>query len=328
MEKTPLDSGKLDISKKILYQPPVTELISVLTDGLTANFEKVIVKLGRCPRDPERQPNQYDLCGDPTILEIGGPAYLLPLAQKDKFYNIETLLRRIDYHGSAFVIGAGAGLWPHTTDGSNCELIIHHHINTQIGSVVNNSRYAFVDKCTGECVVAQHLSHNEQHQATCPILANLYVCKGEPGMVIKVYAKKRTGKLDFIASMQKALGNYYKDELVGLGGMFTMRNGKIKQHVMPDYSNTPLTTEAQLNDWLHFYEMKTPLTAVGTFVSAETELDLRVQHFHSFAHNNKMAGHYHIDTTPDTIEYEGYFNIASVLYRVDQPTNKLQFGKD
>lgn len=65
-----------------------------------------------------------DLCGNPIILEIGGPAYLLPLPQKDKFYNIETLLRRINYDGNAFVIGAGAGLWPHTTEGINCEVCI------------------------------------------------------------------------------------------------------------------------------------------------------------------------------------------------------------
>lgn len=58
------------------------------------------------------------------------------------------------------------------------------------------------------------------------------------------------------------------------------------------------------------------------------DLDLRVQHFHSASDENKLGGHYHIDTTPDTIEYEGYFNVATVLYRVDQPANKLQFGKD
>lgn len=58
------------------------------------------------------------------------------------------------------------------------------------------------------------------------------------------------------------------------------------------------------------------------------DLDLRVQHFHSASNENQLGGHYHIDTTPDTIEYEGYFNVATTLYRVDQPPNKLQFGKD
>lgn len=49
-----------------------------------------------------------------------------------------------------------------------------------------------------------------------------------------------------------------------------MKNGKIKQHVMADFSKTPLNTETQLNNWLHFYNMSTPLIAVGTFVSSES----------------------------------------------------------
>ncbi|XP_014475171.1 PREDICTED: ester hydrolase C11orf54 homolog [Dinoponera quadriceps] len=328
MEKVPLDSDKLKITKRPLHQPPLDELMSVLREGLAANFEEVSVELGTCPQDCERKPSRYDLCGNPIILGIGGPAYLLPLPQKDKLYNIEGILRRIDYRGNAFVIGAGAGLWPRISDGGNCEAVVHHHIDTRVGSVINNSRYAYVDKSTGECVVPQQIGDNEQHQAIMPLLADLYVSEGEPGTVVKVCAKTRTGKSDFITSMQKALANHYKDKLVGLGGMFTMRNGKIRQHVMQDYSDIPLTTEAKLNNWLRFYEMETPLTAVGIFVSAETDLDLRVQHFHSYAHNNKEAGHYHIDTTPDTIEYEGYFNVAGTFYRVDQPPNRLQFGKD
>lgn len=49
-----------------------------------------------------------------------------------------------------------------------------------------------------------------------------------------------------------------------------MKNGKVEQHVMPEFSDTPLNSMAMLNNWLHFYDMETPLTAVGTFVSAET----------------------------------------------------------
>lgn len=49
-----------------------------------------------------------------------------------------------------------------------------------------------------------------------------------------------------------------------------MKDGKVKQHVMADFSKTPLKTKAQLNNWLHFYNMSTPLIAVGTFVSSES----------------------------------------------------------
>jgi hypothetical protein len=52
--------------------------------------------------------------------------------------------------------------------------------------------------------------------------------------------------------------------------MFIVKNGRVRQHVMRDFSRTPLTNKTQLNNWLRFYSMKTPLTAVGTIVSAET----------------------------------------------------------
>lgn len=39
---------------------------------------------------------------------------------------------------------------------------------------------------------------------------------------------------------------------------------------MQDFSTTPLNNVQQLNDWLRFYNMSTPLVAVGTFVSSET----------------------------------------------------------
>lgn len=78
--------------------------------------------------------------------------------------------------------------------------------------VANGTHYAFV-KPNGECRL-QRLPANED-ETTFALLANLYACEGKPGKVIKVHAKKRTGKLDFICCMQKALEKHYKDKLVG-----------------------------------------------------------------------------------------------------------------
>ena len=49
-----------------------------------------------------------------------------------------------------------------------------------------------------------------------------------------------------------------------------MKEGKAKQHVMPDFSEKPLNSVRELDHWLHYYDMSAPLIAVGTFVSAET----------------------------------------------------------
>jgi len=39
-------------------------------------------------------------------------------------------------------------------------------------------------------------------------------------------------------------------------------------------------------------------------------LDLRVEHTHGYNIEKGQGGHYHYDTTPDIIEYVGYFNLA------------------
>lgn len=87
---------------------------------------------------------------------------------------------------------------------------------------------------------------------------------------------------------------------------------------MDDFSKTPLRSEEELNNWLTFHEHTAPLIALGTFVSNEADLDLRLQHFHSFSKHGE-GGHYHYDTTPDTVEYEGYFNVGHRIVRIDKP---------
>lgn len=96
---------------------------------------------------------------------------------------------------------------------------------------------------------------------------------------------------------------------------------------MRDFSKTPIFTEEELNNWLAFYEMPASLTAVGTFVTDEMGLDLRLQHFHSFS-QDKWGGHYHYDTTPDIVEYEAYFAVGERIVRVDKPLVTHQFGRD
>ncbi|CAL7951188.1 unnamed protein product [Xylocopa violacea] len=318
---TTLDPSALAIVKRNLHVPSLDEIKNVLKEGLVKNFEEVEVEVIDCP-DLTQEPFTLaasGLNGNPTIFEIGGPSFLLPTVQKNKLYDIQQLLNHLGFKKDTFVVGAGAGPWPYIN--SNCELIMDMIVSPS--NVQNGTHIASVDKTNGNCIL-QNLPNNETRLA---LLANLFATDGKPGKVLKVYAKKRTGNNDFIASMQKAIEQHYQNNLIGLGGTFLMRDGKIKQHVMQDFSITPLNTEAQLNNWLRFYNMSTPLIAVGTFVSSESDLDLRVQHFHSFSHHGE-GGHYHIDTTPETIEYLGYFNLGTTLYRVDKPLTGVQFGKD
>lgn len=48
-----------------------------------------------------------------------------------------------------------------------------------------------------------------------------------------------------------------------------MKTGKAHQHVMRDFSKTPIHSEEELNQWLKFYEMPAQLNAVGTLITHE-----------------------------------------------------------
>ncbi|ELV13532.1 hypothetical protein TREES_T100004622 [Tupaia chinensis] len=107
--------------------------------------------------------------------------------------------------------------------------------------------------------------------------------------VIEVKAKRRTGQLNFVTCMRQTLGNHYGDKPVGMGGTFIVQKGKVKTHIMG--------------------------------------FDLRLEHTHFFSHHGE-GGHYHYDTTPETVEYLGYFLPAELLYRIDQPKETHLIGRD
>uniref|UniRef100_A0A7N4V6G2 Chromosome 11 open reading frame 54 n=1 Tax=Sarcophilus harrisii TaxID=9305 RepID=A0A7N4V6G2_SARHA len=95
----------------------------------------------------------------------------------------------------------------------------------------------------------------------------------------------------------------------------------------PEFSSCPLTSDEDVNNWLHFFEIKAPLVCQPVFVSRDPGFDLRLEHTHCFSHHGE-GGHYHYDTTPDTVEYLGYFLPAEVLYRIDKPKETHTFGRD
>lgn len=59
------------------------------------------------------------LSGDETVIDIGSPSFLLPLVNLDKVYDIRDFTK-VTGTDPLFVIGAGAGPWPHV--GVNCEV--------------------------------------------------------------------------------------------------------------------------------------------------------------------------------------------------------------
>lgn len=101
-----------------------------------------------------------------------------------------------------------------------------------------------------------------------------------------MHVKQRISDNDFISSMRTVLANHYNKSGVigklllrisncflfriffsGMGGVFWIKDGVAYQHIMPNFSRTPLNDDHDLNEWLYFYNMSSPLIGVGTFVT-------------------------------------------------------------
>ncbi len=50
---------------------------------------------------------------------------------------------------------------------------------------------------------------------------------------------------------------------------FSVVRGRLKVHVMPKFSETPLNTDEDVENWLKFYEMDAPFMNLSVFVSRD-----------------------------------------------------------
>lgn len=315
---TELDSkieGSYPIVKHHLDAPTLAELAAILEPGLQKSFKTASVSVTACP-------NLYDepfylaapgLCGSERIADVGGLIHLHPVPNFDKKYSLISIMNQMELpQNQSFVLGAGAG--PFHQIGHNSELIPnlsigHNGTNrTQFAEIVNGGDY--------------HSGPVPNGSTDCGLMANLFGSEGLPGPVLKITASHRTGPLNFTAAIQETLQSYYGERPVSLGGAFLIKKGKAKTHVMPDFCTERLEV-GEAFDWLKFFEMDAPLVCPSVLHSYDPGWGLRMEHTHCFGlekdGTKARGGHYHGDTTPETVEYEGYFNTAFSIYRIDQP---------
>ncbi|XP_033229176.1 ester hydrolase C11orf54 homolog [Belonocnema kinseyi] len=136
-------------------------------------------------------------------------------------------------------------------------------VNVVLDKEKETSRVAILDENNNNYVL-ETLPANEtlfSHKA------NLFVSKGKTGKVLEVHLKNRIGSESFIEIMQKALARHYnKDFIVGLGGVFLVTKGNVKQHLIPSSLEQPSHPDKDC----YSFNMSAPLIAVGSFISAKT----------------------------------------------------------
>ncbi|KAI6190680.1 Ester hydrolase C11orf54-like protein [Aphelenchoides bicaudatus] len=283
-----------DLSTKLdrvveLNAPPLEELLPVLSHGIQEHFAETSVEIVECP----------DLSLDPFNFSGHGISKDLRIA--------ETIAETCNLP-ECFIFGPGAG--PRQKIEVNCEMVadavfdpLHSKINTHICKIAKTNTY-------------------KQEETTDPcfgLMANLGICSNEKaGPVLKITAHKRTGDLNFPESIRQTLLRHYGAKLVSFAGVFLIEDSTILAHVMPDFPAKDFFSRDELqNEWLQFFEMKSPAVCASVFHTTDPDLDLRLEHTHFFSKHGD-SGHYHYDTSPDTVNYTGYFRPAEVLYRIDQ----------
>ncbi|PIO70222.1 hypothetical protein TELCIR_07934 [Teladorsagia circumcincta] len=150
------------------------------------------------------------------------------------------------------------------------------------------------------------------------LMANLAISE-EPGPaeVVHVKCSERIGEENLPRCIRKGLAWHYGQSCVSLAGIFLLLRGEADVHIVPDYPPASFRTMDEVESWFNMFKVKAPLVCATVFHSYDPGNNLRMEHTHCYS-DHQDGGHYHIDTTPETVEYEGWFTAAEKIYRVDQ----------
>jgi hypothetical protein len=318
---------QLKIEKADFKEISLDKVSEALQSGLEKNYKEVNILVEDCPNLREWGCPAEGLSGNERIIDVGGEPYMHDPKHIGAEFDYEEISKKIGSEKS-YALGAGSGAMS-CLDGHCGELVINENLITS----ESKSIIAKVGK-NKECIAEKYTAR--KHGG----LGNIFYTDGKKGKVIKIKIKGRIGDQGSLPqAMRKALSDNLpikNNEHIALAGIFRVLNGKIKSHVQPDYADIkheyydPKQMKC-VKDFLQFYEsVGSELQCYSIFWTGDPtggKLDLRESgehtHFHSYTKDN-IAGHYHFDVTPNDIEYEGYFNIAKEVHRVNNIYKELR----
>ena len=318
---------QLKIEKADFKEISLDKISEALQSGLIKNYQQVEVSVQDCPNLKEWGCPAEGISGNERIIDVGGEPYMHDPKHLGAEFDYEEISKKIGSEKS-YALGAGSGAM--SCLGGHCgELVINENlITSESKSII--ARVGTNKKCITEKYTAR------KHGG----LGNVYYTDGVKGKVINIKIKGRSGDQGSLPqAMRKALTDnlLIKDnEHIALAGIFRILKGQIKSHVQPDYADIKheyydAKQMKCVKDFLQFYEPVGPelqgYSVLWTGDPTGGNLDLRESgehtHFHSYTKEN-VAGHYHFDVTPNDIEYEGYFNIAKEVHRVNNIYKELR----
>eukprot|EP01084_Bolivina_argentea_P182554 315124_1 len=317
-----------------LHTPPLHDIEKYLQKELPSYFKESTITVTKCP-DLSTWGNiaSKGICGNSKLVEVGGPRLIQSNLQRTT-YSMSDVLNICNMSKGLFL---GAASVSSNIVGNNAELIPNIFLNNkQTSNTINNSHYAMINKYDSPTIDAYNSCNHG-------CFANLFLCDGHNNdNVLYVRCKSKIGDLNFVSAIRTCLVKYLKDKgldhskQIGMGGVIKILNGKIHSLIMPNYPNYKnrgfgdLITynNIEMKKWLNFYDFGPNLIMMSCIVTDDpTEdklLDVRHEHTHFYSlDKTNQGGHYIDSATPDEIEYEAYFSLAKVFYRIDDAKYKL-----
>lgn len=293
----------MDVKRYPLDPPSLDELASVIESALQSNYKSSSINTVTCPdlRNAPYHLAAAGLGGNELIMDIGGQPNLFPEPRLERQFDMAKCAHSAGLT-KGMCIGAGAGPWQ-VLD-INSELAPNFAFDGNQKEPINQSYYTKIDKSSQRAVCER--SPNVE----CALMMNLYGSLGEPGEVLKVTARGRKGgEKSFTDCIRRAVSKHYgNDKTISLGGVFVIKSGRTKYHVMPDFPSKPEGQEytfkdaKQLNDWLTYHDFDSssdsPIVCLTVFHSADPgkKMGLRMEHTHCFTTDgSNRGGHYHYD---------------------------------
>ncbi|XP_018371902.1 PREDICTED: ester hydrolase C11orf54 homolog [Trachymyrmex cornetzi] len=314
-------SNNLPYAIHPITPPNLSEIADVLQNGMQPLFHDVRVDIASCP-DLTTAP--YNLAG----VGLGGNTSLVEFLRREVYTPWQHITRDIRkvFTGSIhdfFIIGSTFATKP--TMPYYGHLIMNAMYTAPMG-IRNESRLIFKESRNGQTRIEKLTDPN---QMMYTYKGNFFISEGREGPVIRVRAKgRKKSDTDIITSMQTVLYENYrkkKNKLVALGGVLKMTNGRVGCNLIwdeyrdrilpfPDFVKAQQCTEICL---------ESDMVAVGTIINHQPLQFNQEQRygvnlydrseFHCF-NNYGAGGQFITDTTPDTTEYEGYFNVAENIH--------------
>ena len=316
--------------------PPTDEVCGVFKEALARNYKECDVRAVACPDLRDFGLAAAGLGGEAHYAECGTihNAMFNPDRQHDVYTlgEVSTIMGRPD----SFVVGSGAGSTAEF--GVNSEWTGNAILqNSEV--TTNLSRVAYVTDMNQLPKPYTVRMADNRGQVGC--IGNLLFTEGKPAEeVIQVSARFRRAERnwsedphdqEFIRILRTALAEKYPQmtKHVVYGGVVLVLKGRTVTHVMPPYfppaGAKPGKSFPDMGGWAEcFYYSDNKLVGATTLMNHQgaglpkEHGQYRLDHTHFFTQDNKEAGHYHYDVSPEEIEYVAFLVPAKTVTKVDK----------